>query len=211
MSGLDPSDIGTPRSKRSVIYVRESPGAIEAQVDSLWRWEEENVDASRPCIWVREDPTLEPGDTPTLDRIERLIRHKRIGMLVVWRLDRLSKPIKRTAELILRLAERHDCRFVSVDDMIDTSLPSGKLFVRQLASMRRFTDERRPARSLLVDNRGRIKKTGPTKRTLRLAPRVERMLNNGKSQWEVANSLNISRDLIYRMIYKYGLVNVQKL
>jgi DNA invertase Pin-like site-specific DNA recombinase len=210
VKGLDPTRVGTPRDKRSVVYIRESAGNFSEQASDLWKWEEAEIDASRPAIWVREDPCLPCYDTPSLDRVSRLIAHNRIGVLAVWRLDILAKPATRCAEFITRIVNKHGCRFVSVADMIDTALPSGRLFVSQLGSLGRFAREKKAKCCDLRDGRGRVINVGPSNKTKRLAPKVERMLRNGYTRYETAKRLNISKDLVTRMINEYKLVKIDK-
>ena len=207
MSGLDPSKVGNLRTGRSVVYIRESAGNAMEQASALWKWEEDNLDDSRPAIWVREKRELPCTDTPDLDRVSQLIGVGRVGLLVVWRLDILAKTHRVCANFIIRTVVKHGCRFVSVDDMIDTALPSGRLFVRQMQSLGRFSREKALRHPELRDKRGGMRPTGPSAKTKRMAVKVDRLLRDGYSRREAASKLGISRNLITRMINEYHLID----
>lgn len=206
--GLDPDNIGSVLTDRTVIYVRLGCGAYGGhQINALVEWEEMQHWHSRPAIWVEEiaDPN-DPSDAPGLDRVSRLIYRGRVSTLVVWRIDRLAKTAKQAAGFIIRLVDKYKCRFVSVDDMIDTNIPSGKLFVKQLESLLRHTQESKKLRSSLSTGYKGIKPRGPNSKTVRLAPKVQQLLDSGHSKHETSKRLGISRGLIDNMISMHGLV-----
>lgn len=210
--GLDPSKIGSALHSRAVIYARNGCGVYSGkQVNDLVDWEDRYGDHSRPAIWVQEDADPEhPDDTPELDRVSRLIRKGRVHQLVVWRLDRLAKPTSRAAHYIDTIVNKHGCHFVSVDDQIDTSLPSGRLFMHQLNSLLMHPRE---CKRLGISRRGShrgVKPTGPHKHTLRLAPKAQRLLDQGYTKYETAKRLSISRGLLDSMINEHGLVTYNK-
>ncbi len=210
--GLDPDNIGSMLTDRTVIYARLGCGAYSGQqANDLVEWETRHGDPSRPAIWIQDDAEPgEPDDTPGLDRVTRLIHKGRVTKLVVWRMDRLSKSTSDAARYIERIVNKYGCTFVSVDDHVDTSIPSGKLFIHQLKSLLRYSLESRRLGSPRGGGQIGLKDQGPHKRTIRLAPKAQRLLDEGYTKYETARRLSISRGLLDLMIGEYGLVNYTK-
>lgn len=67
-------------------------------------------------------------DRPDLKRLINDVKHKKIDIVIVYKLDRLSRSQKDTLELIDLFLE-HDIEFVSVTENLDTSTPMGRAMI----------------------------------------------------------------------------------
>lgn len=94
------------------------------------------------------DMYIDPGFTganlnrPGMQRLIRDVTNKKLDMVIVMKLDRLSRSQKDTLYLIEDVFAVNNCSFVSVTESFDTSTPMGKAFIGILAVFAQFERER---------------------------------------------------------------------
>lgn len=124
---------------RTAIYVRvstleqaEEGYSIEEQTDKLKKYCEIKN-------WKVSDVYIDAGfsganvDRPGLKRLIRDIKGKKIDLVLVYKLDRLSRSQKDTLYLIEDVFAKHGAEFVSLNENFDTSTPFGKAMIGILA------------------------------------------------------------------------------
>ncbi len=104
-------------------------------------------------------------DRPGMTKLLSLIRGRRIGVVVVAKLDRITRSVRDLGELI-ELFQRSDVEFASVADHIDTSTASGRLVLNVMGSVSQWEREaigERTAEALAVmrSNGRRISRHAP--------------------------------------------------
>ncbi len=82
--------------------------------------------------FIDESYTWKNTSRPAFKEIMDLTRQRKFVVLLVWKLDRLSRSLK---DLINTLDElgHLDIDFISYDNKLDTSSPTGKLSIRSSA------------------------------------------------------------------------------
>jgi len=138
-------------------------------------------------------------DRPELSRL--LMRMRRGDVLVVWKLDRLSRSLKDLL-LILERLETAGAGFRSLTEAIDTTAPAGRMMMQMLGAFaeyeRAMVKERTQAglRAASAEGRrgGRRPKFTQAQRTEILA-----MLAAGRAASEVARLFRVHRATISRL------------
>lgn len=70
-------------------------------------------------------------DRPQLNKIINEIKEKKINNILVYKLDRLTRSTKDLIELV-DFFQEHNCSFNSLSEQIDTSSPTGRMFIKLL-------------------------------------------------------------------------------
>jgi len=176
------------------------------------------IDALRKagCFHIHEEPATSGAkkNRPVLDMA---IKDLRPGdMLVVWRLDRLSRSIK---DLYSRLEaiEAAGAGFKSLTEAFDFTTATGRLILGMLAIMaefeRQLTIERTKAGMAVLREKGH-KMGAPAKLTKALRSKAKKMLAEkvrkdigGKMVWrkrytkeQIAKAVKVSTGTIYNLI-----------
>jgi len=128
-------------TKTVAIYARVSTDRqkVDMQLNELrqfaarsgWNIYEEYIDQS-----FSGSNTKRPAFTDMMDAA----RKRKFDLLLVWKLDRLSRSLK---DLIVTLDELGSCGidFVSYDNNLDTSTPTGKLVFQIVGAVAEFEKE----------------------------------------------------------------------
>ena len=156
----------------------------EARCDKIYEDKASGVKASRDGLTLALE-TVREGDC-----------------LVVWKLDRLGRSVKDLVAIVCDLEQR-GVHFKSLTDQIDTSTTAGRFFFHVMASLaqmeRDLTVERTRAGLDAARRQGR---TGGRKRKMddsKIAI-AKRLLQDGISPREVAQSLEVSIPTLYRWL-----------
>lgn len=144
------------------------------------------------------------GSTVMRPELERLLDYARRGdVIVVWRLDRFGRSIRHLIEQMDDLESR-GIHFVSLQESIDTTTPTGKLTFHIFSALAEFE------RSLIVERtragleaaraRGRLggrpRKITPMQRTA-----IYQMYATGDhTGQQIADIFGIARSSVYRVI-----------
>ncbi len=146
------------------------------------------------------------GDTlnrPEFDRLQGDIFSGKVGTVVVWKLDRLSRTIRDGLAVLCEWCDR-GLRIVSVTQQIDLSGTVGKMIAAVLFGVAEMEQENRKERQAAgiaaAKERGVYfgRKVGTTKGKPARAVRLrEKGLNDG----EIATSMGVSRRTIQRYLH----------
>lgn len=88
-------------------------------------------------------------DRPGLQALIKDAERKNIDMVLVYKLDRLSRSQKDTLYLIEDVFDKHDVFFTSITENFDTSTPTGKAFLGILAVFAQFEREQIRERTMI--------------------------------------------------------------
>jgi site-specific DNA recombinase len=86
---------------------------------------------------------------PGLQSLIKDAERKNIDMVLVYKLDRLSRSQKDTLYLIEDVFDKHDVYFTSITENFDTSTPTGKAFLGILAVFAQFEREQIRERTMI--------------------------------------------------------------
>jgi DNA invertase Pin-like site-specific DNA recombinase len=137
-------------------------------------------------------------DRPGLDRLLRDAKARRFDAIVVWKLDRFGRPLRHLVNTLADL-EALGVAFISIQDSLDFSTPSGRLTVQILGAMAEFErsliSERVRAGMRVARKRGT--KMGRPK-TLVDGEKVRRLRAAGASWTEISKKLRVPRTVCQR-------------
>jgi DNA invertase Pin-like site-specific DNA recombinase len=141
-----------------------------------------------------------------------MLRQLRRGdVVVVWKLDRLSRSLKDLLHLMERI-EEEGAGFRSLTESIDTTTPAGRMMMQMVGSFAEFERamirERTSAGLAQARAEGRIggrrKKLDPKKR----AEIAESVLSGRKSAAEMARLYDISQPTVSRIVAAHRQASV---
>jgi DNA invertase Pin-like site-specific DNA recombinase len=142
-------------------------------------------------------------------QLHKALDHLRKGdVLVVWKLDRLSRSLKDLLHLLERVRDA-GAGFRSLTEAVDTTKPAGRMLLQMLGSFAEFERAmiRERTRAGLAAARERGKVPG---RKAKLSPaqqaEVIRLVQKGeKTAAEAARLFDVHRSSISRLVAKAGL------
>jgi len=139
------------RKQRCAVYTRKSSeegldmefNSLDAQREAC----EAYIASQKPEGWVLHEGHYDDGgisggtlERPSLQRLIANIEADRIDVVVVYKIDRLSRSLMDFAKLV-DLFDRHDVTFVSVTQSFNTTTSMGRLTLNILLSFAQFERE----------------------------------------------------------------------
>ncbi len=180
-------------------YARVSKGDEQsntAQVAALRRAECEQV--------VEEKASGGRWDRPELQRMLGQLR--RDDIIVVWKLDRLSRSLKDLLHIMEKI-EAAGAGFRSLTESIDTTVPAGRMMMQMVGAFAEFERamirERTSAGLAQARAEGRI---GGRRRKLDAKKRheiAESVISGRKSGAEMARLYDVSEPTVSRIVAEY--------
>ncbi|MFH1640857.1 MAG: recombinase family protein, partial [Candidatus Omnitrophota bacterium] len=137
----------------------ETFGSIENQHESILSFIASHKHEGWVPLAERYDDNGFTGSNtnrPSLQRVINDIKEGKVNMVIVYKLDRLSRSLVDFVQL-LKFFEEHDVAFASITQPIDTSTSTGKLMLHILSSFAEFERE-------LISERTRDKMAAARKR-----------------------------------------------
>nr|MBS0019783.1 recombinase family protein [Gammaproteobacteria bacterium] len=140
-----------PRRRRCAVYTRKSTGegldqeynSIDAQRDAAQAY----IVSQRAEGWIPvaddyDDPAFSGGhmDRPALQRLIADIEAGRIDIVVVYKIDRLTRSLTDFVKMV-EVFERQGVSFVSVTQQFNTTTSMGRLMLNILLSFAQFERE----------------------------------------------------------------------
>ena len=139
-------------------------------------------------------------DRPAL---QNLLRHLKAGdILVVWKLDRLSRSLNDLLQILKRLDEV-GAGFRSLTEAIDTTTAAGRMMLQMLGAFAEFERQMIRERTRLGLARARAEgRVGGNRASLTPKQQAHAlaMIDEGKSQTEVAELFKVHRSTICRLV-----------
>ena len=139
------------RSVRCAIYTRVSTesgldqdfNSLDAQYDAAEAYVRSQAHAGWTVVRTRYDDGGFSGgstDRPALQQLLADIRAHRINVIVVYKVDRLTRSLADFAKLV-ELFDQHNVSFVSVTQQFNTTTSMGRLTLNVLLSFAQFERE----------------------------------------------------------------------
>jgi site-specific DNA recombinase len=141
----------TPKRQRCAIYTRKS---TEHNLDLAFN----SLDAQREACeayiksqahegWTLLPASFDDGglsgaflDRPALQKLLDLVRARKVNVIVVYKVDRLTRSLADFAKLV-ELFDAHDVSFVSITQSFNTTSSMGRLTLNVLLSFAQFERE----------------------------------------------------------------------
>lgn len=139
---------------------------------------------------------------PALDRLMTDAHKRKFDCVLVWRFDRFSRSTKQLINS-LETFRSLGINFVSYQEAIDTSTPSGQLMYTMISAFAQFERSiiQERVKAGLAKARSKGKKLGRPKALIDEA-KVSELREQGLSIREVAERLNVNRGVICRLVSK---------
>src|SRR3954469_17945207 len=142
---------GTVKAVRCAIYTRVSTdqgleqdfNSLDAQYDASQAYIRSQAHAGWTLVRSKyDDGGFSGGDTdrPALQRLLEDIRSGKIDVIVVYKVDRLTRSLADFAKLV-ELFDQHSVSFVSVTQQFNTTTSMGRLTLNVLLSFAQFERE----------------------------------------------------------------------
>jgi DNA invertase Pin-like site-specific DNA recombinase len=174
----------------------------ESQKAEIQRWLRQHRIRARRVVWFEDTETGHSLKRPAFDRLQQVIFAGKVEMVVVWKLDRLSRRQRDGINLLADWCER-DVRVVVVTQQIDLSGSVGRLVASVLFGLaeieQEFRRERQAAGIAVAKRKGiyRGRKKGTTKAK---PARARALRSRGLTTREIANALKISPRTVFRYL-----------
>jgi site-specific DNA recombinase len=159
---------GTSKPVRCAIYTRVSTdqglnqdfNSLDAQYDASQAYIRSQAHAGWTMLRSKYDDGGFSGgnvDRPALQRLLEDVRTGQIDVIVVYKVDRLTRSLADFAKLV-ELFDKHDVSFVSVTQQFNTTTSMGRLTLNVLLSFAQF--EREVTSERIRDKIGASKRKG---------------------------------------------------
>jgi site-specific DNA recombinase len=151
MTGKQSATVSPPQKLRCAVYTRKSSeegldmefNSLEAQRESC----EAYVASQRPEGWILVPDRYDDGgfsggtlERPALKRLRSDIEAGQIDVVVVYKIDRLSRSLMDFSRLV-EVFDQHKVTFVSVTQSFNTTTSMGRLTLNVLLSFAQFERE----------------------------------------------------------------------
>ena len=140
-------------------------------------------------------------DRPVLQDLMRQLRPG--DVVVVWKLDRLSRSLKDLLHLMERI-EAAGAGFRSLTEAIDTTTPAGRMMMQMVGAFAEFERamirERTSAGLAQARAEGRVGGRRPKLRDKQRAEIAESVLSGRKTGAEMARLYNVSQPTVSRIV-----------
>src|SRR6202451_2734642 len=142
---------GSAKGVRCAIYTRVSTdqgleqdyNSLDAQYDASQAYIRSQAQAGRAMLRAKcDDGGFSGGDTdrPALQRLLADVQAGKIEVIVVYKVDRLTRSLADFAKLV-ELFDKHNVSFVSVTQQFNTTTSMGRLTLNVLLSFAQFERE----------------------------------------------------------------------
>ena len=138
---------------------------------------------------------------PKREELLKLARQRKIDCILVWRLDRFGRSL---ADLITTLDELNSLgvSFVSLNESLDLTTPSGKALAGMLAVFAEFERSilKERVRAGIIEARSKGKAHGRPRTASNKKEEVRKLFSKGMSKSEIARRVKIGRTSVIRLL-----------
>src|SRR5437870_2800581 len=138
---------------------------------------------------------------PQREELLKAVRRREVDVVIVWRLDRWGRSL---ADLVATLKELSDLGvgFVSLNEAIDLTTPSGRALAGMLAVFAEFERDilRERVKAGITQAREKGKTHGRPPTAAKQSAEVKRLFKKGLSKAEIARKLKIGRTSVIRIL-----------
>ena len=138
---------------------------------------------------------------PKREELLKLARQRKIDCILVWRLDRFGRSL---ADLITTLDELNSLgvSFVSLNESLDLTTPSGKALAGMLAVFAEFERSilKERVRAGIIEARSKGKAHGRPRTASNKKEEVRKLFSKGMSKSEISRQLKIGRTSVIRLL-----------
>lgn len=138
---------------------------------------------------------------PRREELLKAARRREVDVIIVWRLDRWGRSL---ADLVTTLRELSDLDigFVSLNEAIDLTTPSGRALAGMLAVFAEFERDilRERVKAGIAQAREKGKRHGRPATAAKQAAEVKKLFKKGMSKSEIARRLKIGRTSVIRIL-----------
>lgn len=128
------------KQKKIAIYVRVSSRenamngyGLDAQETKCRQYIDlYDLDADSIVLFKDKGISGKSLNRPEMKKLLTEVKNDQIGMVIVYKLDRLTRSVMDTYKLIFEL-QKHDCQLVAVMDKLDVNSANGRMIVGLLA------------------------------------------------------------------------------
>ncbi len=138
---------------------------------------------------------------PKREELLKLARQRKIDCILVWRLDRFGRSL---ADLVTTLDELNSLgvSFVSLNESLDLTTPSGKALAGMLAVFAEFERSilKERVKAGIIKARSKGKAHGRPRTAANKKEEVKKLFGQGISKSEIAGRLKIGRTSVIRLL-----------
>jgi DNA invertase Pin-like site-specific DNA recombinase len=138
---------------------------------------------------------------PQREELLKTARRREVDVIIVWRLDRWGRSL---ADLVTTLKELSDIGvgFVSLNEAIDLTTPSGRALAGMLAVFAEFERDilRERVKAGITQAREKGRPHGRPATAAKQAAQVRQLFKKGMSKSEIARRLKIGRASVIRIL-----------
>jgi len=166
--------------------------------------------------WTVHDEYSDVGQSgakdrrPELDRLMNDARKRKVDTVVVWKLDRLGRSLKHLITILDEL-NALGVGFVSYQDNLDFSTPSGRLMFHLLGAFAEFERDliKERVKAGISNARAKGKKIGRKPLAPAVAKKVVNLKVKGLSYRTISRKLNVSIGSVHKTLSNSGSVSAE--
>lgn len=152
-------------------------------------------------IYIDQGYTGSNTQRPAFARMMEAAHKRTFDVLVVWKLDRLSRSLKDLITTLETLGSL-GIDFISYDNSLDTSTPTGKLVFHVVGSVAEFERDiiRERVRAGLANARRNGKRLGRPSILANVSPKIHTLKGKGLSNRVIAKKLGVGEATVRRAL-----------
>jgi len=174
----------------------------DSQRAEITRWLQASGVDPAGVLWFEDHETGKTLRRPAFEKLQEAVFEGRVRIVVVWKLDRLSRRQRQGINLLADWCER-EVRVVSVTQQVDLSGPVGHMVASLMFGLAEieleYRRERQAAGIALAKAHGKYRgrKKGTTKAP---AERAQQLRRRGLTTAEIANALGVTERTVFRYL-----------
>ncbi len=190
------------KHKTAAIYARVSTDKqkVDMQVEELKKYIS-NRDFKLGQLYIDQGYTGGNINRPAYGHMMEDAHKRLFDVLIVWKLDRLSRSLKDLITTLETLGSL-GIDFISYDNSLDTSTPTGKLVFHVVGSVAEFERDiiRERVRAGLANARRNGKRLGRPSILAKVSPKIHILKENGLSNRAIARKLRVGEATVRRAL-----------